>query len=196
MALHFSKKKGTNWTYRHQISGFDNSSSTFEVDEESIWLKKDGLLYQITLSTDLKRYVKIKTHKEITKRYSGFGGIQRINGKVYFQTKNHFFKYSKEQEQFFEDKTMSALFQKIPIVNLVYEDQLGNIWYTYGQGLGMLQKKDNRYQNSAAPFSNLTGELVSDYLSINTIDQKIFYWFNQWVGALQSRTGEQICNNT
>ena len=67
---------------------------------------------------------------------------------------------------------MSALFQKIPIVNLVYEDQLGNIWYTYGQGLGMLQKKDNRYQNSAAPFSNLTGELVSDYLSINTIDQK------------------------
>ena len=166
------EKKGTNWTYRHQISGFDNSSSTFEVDEESIWLKKDGLLYQMTLSTDLKQYVKIKTHKEITKRYSGFGGIQRINGKVYFQTKNHFFKYSKEQEQFFEDKTMSALFQKIPIVNLVYEDQLGNIWYTYGQGLGMLQKKDNRYQNSAAPFSNLTGELVSDNLSINTIDQK------------------------
>jgi hypothetical protein len=59
----------------------------------------------MTLSTDLKRYVRIKTHKEITKRYSGFGGIQRINGKVYFQTKNHFFKYSKEQEQFFEDKT-------------------------------------------------------------------------------------------
>ncbi|MCZ8227727.1 triple tyrosine motif-containing protein [Flavobacterium sp.] len=166
------EKKGSNWMYRHQISGFDHSSIFFEIDPETIWLKKDGLLYQMTLSQDLKSYAKIKIHKVIMQRYSGIGSIQRINNKVYFQTKNHFFKYSNEQEQFYEDKTLSKLFQKIPLVNLVYEDQLGNIWYTYGQGLGMLQKQNNRYHNCVAPFSNLTGELVSDYLSINAIDKK------------------------
>ena len=166
------EKKGNNWMYRHQISGFDYSTTAFEIDEKTVWLKKDGLLYQMTLSTDLKRYESLKTHKAITKHYSGIGSIQRIKGKVYFQTKNHFFTYSKEQEQFYEDKIISKLFQKIPLVNLVHEDQLGNIWYTYGQGLGVLQKQNNRYHNCVAPFSNLTGELVSDYLSINAIDQK------------------------
>jgi ligand-binding sensor domain-containing protein/DNA-binding CsgD family transcriptional regulator len=166
------EKKENHWMYRHQISGFDYSSSTFEIDEKTVWLKKDGLLYQMTLSTDLKSYESIKTHKALTKNYSGIGSIQRIKGKIYFQTKNHFFTYSKEQEQFYEHKIVSKLFQQIPLVNLVHEDQLGNIWYTYGQGLGMLQKLNNRYHNCAAPFSNLTGELVSDYLSINAIDQK------------------------
>lgn len=166
------EKKGAHWKFSHQIAGFDNASSHFEIDEETIWIIKDGLLHQMMLSDDLKRFTAIKTHRSISKQYKGITSIQRLKDKIYFQTQNHFFRYSNEQETFFEDKTVSLLFKKIPAVTLVYEDQLGNIWYTYGQGLGMLQKQNRSYVNNVAPFSNLTGELVHNFIAINAIDKE------------------------
>ena len=167
------EKNGDNWTYKNQIDGFKTSASTFEVDNENIWLKKDNQLYQMSLSQDLTRIQKIKIHKNISKQHKGVTSIQTLNGKIYFQTNNQFYKYSSDQELFFEDKQMSALFQKIPFATQIKQDRLGNIWYAYGNALGVLKKQSNNtYVNNVNSFSTLTGELVLDNISINTIDSK------------------------
>jgi ligand-binding sensor domain-containing protein/DNA-binding CsgD family transcriptional regulator len=166
----FEKTKN-GWEFKNEIAGFDKSTNAFEIDKDNLWLKKDDLLYQMQLSKDLTKFKKIKCFQEIVQGTKGIGSIQRFNDHIYFQTKNHFYKYSQEQGVFYEDKTVSALFKKIPLISSMSEDQLGNLWYTFNESMGVfLKSKNTTYKNSIAPFSNLTGNLVNNYLSINTVD--------------------------
>lgn len=167
-------KKGPNGIeFVNQVEGFDETTNTFEVelDKNYLWLKKDPYLYQMTLSSDLKRFDQIKKHTQISSKYKGIESLQYINKKIYFQVKNHFYRYSQEQESFFEDKKLSDLFENIPVINTLIEDFNGNLWYSYNESLGVLLKnKNGGYTRSQAPFSNLAGNLVNNYISVNTID--------------------------
>ena len=167
-------KKGANGIeYVNQVEGFDETTNTFEIalDENFLWLKKDPYLYQMALSDDLKRFDYIKKHTQLSSDYKGIGSLQVLNKKIYFQTKNHFYRFSKEQEAFFEDKKITQLFQGIPTINTLIEDAYGNLWYSYNESLGVLTKnKNGSFTKKEAPFSNLTGNLVNNYISVNTID--------------------------
>lgn len=163
------KKTPNGWLFKNKIKGFSKSLGSFEVDQKNIWSKKDNLAYQLKLSENLTLFESIKTYQNLSKTKKGIGSIQEINSKIYFQTNNHFYKYSSEQELFFEDKKFTNLFSKLPQVNNVTQDNYGNIWYIFNESLGLLMKinKDN-YKNIVAPFSKLTGNLVYNNLSINT----------------------------
>ena len=167
-------KKSTNGIeYVNQVEGFDETTNTFEIalDENFLWLKKAPYLYQMVLSDDLKRFDYIKKHTQLSSDYKGIGSLQVLNKKIYFQTKNHFYRFSKEQEAFFEDKKITQLFQGIPTINTLIEDAYGNLWYSYNESLGVLTKnKNGSFTKKEAPFSNLTGNLVNNYISVNTID--------------------------
>ncbi|MFG4001243.1 triple tyrosine motif-containing protein [Flavobacterium aquidurense] len=167
------KKSADGFEYSHQVAGFDETTNTFsiELDQDYLWLKKDPYLYQMRLSEDLKKFDYIKKHKNISSAYTGIGSLQHINNIVYFQTKNHFFRFSKEQETFFEDKKITALFKGIPPITTLIEDSQGSLWYAYNESLGVLTKNQNgTFTRKQAPFSNLSGNLVNNYISVNTID--------------------------
>ena len=167
------EKNSSGLKYLNQISGFDKPSNSFEIDEYYLWLKKDGLIYQMEISEDLTKFNSIKTYKNLSNSIKGIGSIQTINKSVYFQINNHFYKYSQDQDRFFEDQKISALFQNLPKIYSLTEDSLGNLWYVFKESLGMLSKtSDNNYKNIVVPFSILTGNIVNKYLSINTIDSK------------------------
>ncbi|MCV9929893.1 LuxR C-terminal-related transcriptional regulator [Flavobacterium sp. LS1R49] len=167
------KKTPSGIEFINQVEGFDETTNTFEIqlDENYLWLKKDPYLYQMTLSDDLKKFVFIKKHSQINPYYKGIGSLQQIEDKIYFQSKNHFFRYSKEQENFFEDKKLSALFSKVPSINTLKEDAYGNLWFAFNESLGVfIKNKNDNYTLKEAPFTNLTGNLVNNYISINTVD--------------------------
>ncbi|MBF4514793.1 regulator [Flavobacterium sp. ANB] len=167
------KKSPNGIEYVNQVEGFDQTTNTFEIelDENYLWLKKDPYLYQMVLSDDLKRFDYIKKHTQISTEYKGIESIQFLNKKIYFQVKNHFYRFSKEQESFFEDKKISQLFKDIPPINTLIEDSRGNLWYSYNESLGVLTKtKNGQFIKKQAPFSNLTGNLVNNYISVNTVD--------------------------
>lgn len=167
------EKKQNRWEYKNQIEGYSTSVGAFEIDNDNIWVKKDNLIYQMVLSNDLQKFQFVKTFQNLSNSIKGIGSIQKIKKNIYFQTSNHFFKYSKNNDSFYEDKKMSTLFKNIPKVNTIQEDQYGNIWYVFNQSLGALMKTGpNTYKNSIAPFSNFTGNLVYNYFSINTVDPK------------------------
>jgi DNA-binding CsgD family transcriptional regulator/ligand-binding sensor domain-containing protein len=167
-------EKGPNgWQYKHPIKGFSISVGAFEIDNENIWVKKDALIYQIMLSEEMQSFKSVKTHRGLSNTIKGIGSIQHLKNNTDFQTDNHFFTYSKNQNRFYEDKKMSELFKNIPKVNALQEDLYGNIWYVINQSLGVLMKTGTgQYKNSVAPFSNLTENLVYNHLSINTINPK------------------------
>ncbi len=157
--------------YKNQISGFDKSSTLFEFDDSYMWLKKDNDIYQMSISDDFKKFSTIKKITELTPDNVGINSLQKIKGVVYFQSDNHFFKYSKKQDTFYEDEKVSSLFLKLPAINSLSEDTHGNLWYTYNQSIGALMKNNlGGYKNVVTPFSNLSSRLLPDYLAMNTIN--------------------------
>jgi DNA-binding CsgD family transcriptional regulator len=157
----------------NHVEGFDETTNTFEIelDDTYLWLKKDPFIYQMKLSNDLKKFESIKKHSQLSPLYKGIGSLQKIQNKVYFQTKNHFFKYSKEMESFFEDKNMTRLFSKTPLIKTLIQDTYGNLWFAFNESLGVLTKgKNGNYVQNEKPFTNLTGNLVNNYISIHIID--------------------------
>lgn len=167
------EKKPTGWQFIRQINGFSKSVGEFEIDNESIWVKKDELIYQMILSNDFKHFKSIKTYPNLSNADKGIGSIQSIGNNVYFQTNNHFYKYSQNKKVFYEDKIVSDLFKNIPNINSLCEDNYGNLWYVFNESLGVLLKiSPDKYKNSVAPFSNLSGNLVKNNFSVNTINSK------------------------
>ncbi|MBF4470108.1 triple tyrosine motif-containing protein [Flavobacterium sp. HJJ] len=167
------KKKNNKFEFENSVAGFDEAANMLEtyLDEDFLWVKKNSVLYQMELSDDLKKFKKITIHPKISKKYNGIESIQKLNDKIYFQTKNHFFRYSKEQEIFFEDKKISSLFKNTHQLNRIIEDKIGNIWYRHNTLLGVLEKdKNGNYTKREAPFTNLSANLVTDYISINTVN--------------------------
>lgn len=175
------EKSGSGWNYKNQIEGFTKSASTFEVEPKSVWLKKDQFVYQMRFSTDFKKFNYVKTYESLDKSLNGIRSIQKLQNTLYFQTKNRFFKYSNENDSFTEDTNMSSRFKNLPIINYCFEDNSGNICYSFGESIGILLKTDSgEYKNIGSPFSNLTGNLVQNYESVNSINDR-----NMFIGLTE-----------
>ncbi|MFI0430468.1 triple tyrosine motif-containing protein [Mariniflexile sp. HMF6888] len=188
------KMTANGFEFINQVEGLYKSSISFELDNDYLWLKNGGLFYQMALSSDLKKFKSIKTIHNLSANDKGLGSIQKINNSIYFQTNNHFYNYSKEQDLFYEDKKMSQIFKDIPEIKALTEDTNGNLWYAFNESLGELKKNNNgSYTNIVAPFSNLTGNLVADFLSVNTIDPQ-----NIFIGLIDglAHYNSQLLNNT
>ena len=157
--------------FKNQIEGCDFSNNSFELDNSYLWLKKNEFIYQMELSDDLTNFTSIKTISQFTPSISGIGSLQKIDGVICFQSNNQFFKYSNDQDIFFEYKKLSSLFQDIPVIHTLTEDSQGNLWYVYDESIGVFMNdgKDN-FKNVSAEFLNLTGNFVQGHLSVNTID--------------------------
>lgn len=157
--------------YKNKIQSISKSSNIFEIDKDFLWFKKDELIYQIELSDDLKTAKSIKLYNHFSKQSSGIGSIQKISNKIYFQSNNIFYTYSKLKNNFIEDKIITNIFKSAPKVNEVKEDSSGNLWYFYNESVGVLMKTGtNKYKSTNTGLSNLTGNLVSNFTSIYTID--------------------------
>ena len=167
------QKKGNNWVVKNYVQGQNKSARTFEVQQKYVWLKKDELLYKMKLNENMTKFVSIKSYTNIGNLNKPIGSLQLIDGKILFQSENSFYNYSQEQDDFYLDKKITGLFTGLPRISSVFQDIDGNLWYVFKESLGMLKRsKNGTYKNIVSPFSNLTGNLVSDYVSINTINSK------------------------
>jgi ligand-binding sensor domain-containing protein/DNA-binding CsgD family transcriptional regulator len=167
------EKTSTGIKFRNKIEGIDKSSNSFEIDKDYLWLKKDQYIHQIALNNNLRKTNTVKTFTQFSEQNMGIGSLQTINNKVFFQSNNIFYTYSTTQGTFVEDAIMTKIFKFIPKIKKLTEDTNGNLWYFYNESMGALIKAgNNRYKHVITPFSSLTGKLVSNYMSINTIDSK------------------------
>jgi DNA-binding CsgD family transcriptional regulator/ligand-binding sensor domain-containing protein len=158
------------------IDGFYNSTLFFEIDDNFIWLLRDENLYKMTLNVKNKTFTAIDKISHLNSTKNKVNSLQKINGKVTFETNNQFYTFNNKENIFNEDLGLSNLFKNCLPVDYIKEDAIGNLWYTSNGSLGVLLKESlGSYKNSHTIFSNLTGNLVNDNLSINTHDaQNIF----------------------
>ncbi len=183
-------KKGINgWEFAHQIEGFYKSIGEFEIDGKNIWVIKDNLLYQIALNEGYENFKNIRTYQNLSKTDKGIISVQQLKNKIYFKTKNHFYRYSQNSDVFYEDQKASNSFKPILSASITREDNYGNIWYINNRGLGVLTKKTkDNYTNSTAPFLNFTQNLVLNNLSVNNINpENIFIGLTEGMAHYNSK---------
>lgn len=188
-------EKGTDgWQFANQIEGFYKSVGDFEIEEKTIWVKKDNLIFKIALNDGYKNFNDIKTYKNLTKTDKEIPSIHKLRNTVYFKTNKHFYKYSQNSNVFYEDKIAENLFKSILDATITREDNFGNIWYTNTHGLNVLMKKDkDNYTNVSAPFLNLTQDLVFNNLSINTINsENIFIGLTEGLAHYNSKSAKDF----
>jgi ligand-binding sensor domain-containing protein/DNA-binding CsgD family transcriptional regulator len=187
------RKTSSGWNFVNQIEGIQSSSSMFEIDYQTVWLKKDELLYRLIINDDLKRFSSTVIYKNLAPTTRGITSIQKLDEKVYFQSNNVFYRFSTEQDLFFKDQKMTNIFRGLPPARNIMQDSVGNIWYIFNESLGLLRRNpDGSYKNIIYPFSSLTGNLVSDYLSVTTVNKN-----NIFIGltnGLAHYDGEHISN--
>lgn len=190
------KKVSNNWQFTNQIEGIYGHPYSFEIDNKYIWYKKDDLIYRLTLSKNMKKFETIKTFKNMSNSDKGIGSIQSINNIIYFQTNNHFYTYSSNKELFIANKTLSNLFKNIPKIKSLNEDSNGNLWYVFNESLGALMKNQNgSYKNVVSPFSNFTGNLVTDFFSVNTFNaENIFIGLTDGLAHYNSKQKKNYNN--
>lgn len=184
------EKTSNKWQFINQVKGFSKSVGDFEIDDKYIWVIKDDLLYQIELDENLQKFKSIHTHNKLSDADKGIASIQHLRGEIYFQTNNHFYKYSKDKNAFYKDIVVSNLFKKTTKITTVFEDTYGNIWYINKESLRVLMKKNNHnYTNVVAPFLNLTQNLVNNKLSITAIDpENIFIGLTEGMAHYNSKS--------
>ncbi len=187
--------KGENgWQFSHQIEGFYKSVGEFDIDNKSIWVKKDDLLYKIALNSGYKNFKDIKTYLNLSKNDTGVFSVQKLKNTIYFKTENYFYKYSENSNVFYIDKIATKLFEPLLGASSIREDQYQNIWYAKNTGLGVLMKsKNNIYTKIESPFYNLTQDLVLNNLSVNTINsENIFLGFTQGLAHFNSKSSKEF----
>lgn len=188
-------EKGTEgWQFVNQIEGFYKSVGDFEIDEKTIWVKKDNLIFNIALSTGYKSFKNIKTYQRLTETDKGIPSIHKLRNTVYFKTNKHFYKYSQNSNVFYEDKVAGILFKSITDAMITREDIAGNIWYTNANGLGVLMKKNkDNYTNITAPFLHLTQDLVFNNLSVNTVNpENVFIGLTEGLAHYNSKLSKDF----
>jgi DNA-binding CsgD family transcriptional regulator/ligand-binding sensor domain-containing protein len=165
------EKTSSGIIYRHEIQGIIKSSHIFEVDKDFLWFKKDEFMYQIELSTDLKSAKSIRLYKQFSKNNPSIGSIQKINNKIHFESNNIFYNFSKLKNTFIEDQNLTSIFKTIPKIIEIKEDTIGNLWYFFNESIGVLIKTgQNKYRPTTKGLVSLSGNLVKNFTSINTID--------------------------
>ena len=165
------EKSDTGLEYRFKVKGLDVSSKDFQLDEDYLWLKRDEYLYQLKLDNSLTGFTIENTIVNLKGDGTAITTLQKLNNEIYFISNNHFYTFSKTQNSFVENSKLTELFEDLPVINVIVEDKFGNLWYSYNESMGvMMKRKDNKYVNVSDAFSNLTGNLVTNYLPINMID--------------------------
>jgi DNA-binding CsgD family transcriptional regulator/archaellin len=188
------EKGADGWQFVNQIEGFYKSVGDFEIEEKTIWVKKDNVVYNLALNNGYKSFKNIRTYNNLSDNDKGIATIHKIRNSIYFKTNKHFYKYSQNSNIFYEEKNGGNLFKSLIGAAITREDTYGNIWYTNASGLGVLIKKDkDNYTNSTAPFLHLTQDLVLNNLSVNTVNpENIFIGLTEGLAHYNSKLSKDF----
>lgn len=169
------EKNGPNFQLVKQLTGVGKTSKDFFVENNSIWFIDNQKLKRINLSKKFTTSPEVQVYSYLTTKNNAPQVIASIAKQVTFLANNKCFYFDYKSEKFIENKTKSSLFKNLPNLNFLYEDQFQNIWYGHSNTIGALKKTTTGFENDFSQFSELDGDLVSNYLSISCVDSNNYF---------------------
>lgn len=182
--LEVYEKKGNSWRFRNKVSGFDESSRSFEIDENNIvWVCHGNKgLYKLVLSEDLSRTEEVE-NVSVSQGFSSdyFNDLARIEGSLVFAGENHVYRYNPLVRKLERYDELNAIISNNVMISKIGQQPNGNIWIVNDDIIEVLIKQsDGTFIKDATRFSKLKGQLIGSYE---------FFWryddLNYFIGTQQ-----------
>ncbi|QMU28270.1 ligand-binding sensor domain-containing protein [Adhaeribacter radiodurans] len=178
------KKEAGKLVFVRKISGFQESSRVMEEDEfGNIWVGHvyKGI-YKLKLSESLDKVQNLKFYNNRHGFPSNlFINVFKINNQLVFTGESGIYQYNKQKDRFEENEEFSKYFDKNTHIRKLIQDREGNIWFSAGDEMGVLQKRgDGTYTIEIKTFNKLAGRLVSRFeLIAHYNDSTVFIGTNE-----------------
>ncbi len=106
--LYILDKTGTEWTVRNKIDGFDNSSRSFEVSDQTILVNHEYEgIFQIEVDSDFNHVKQINFDSLLRGSNSS---ITKYNNKIYYAYRLGVFQYDENTKGFERDSILSSIY--------------------------------------------------------------------------------------
>lgn len=161
--------------FQWRIKGFEESSRVIELDDEgNIWIAHGYLgLYKIKLTADLRRTEKIEFYNSKNGFPSDvFINVFKVNNELVFPSERGIYAYNRKKNYFEPHEQYNNLISKTNHTRKLVEDKEGNIWFSSGDEMGVLKKRDGgtNYEITKTIFNKLQRRLVGGFEHIASYD--------------------------
>jgi DNA-binding CsgD family transcriptional regulator/ligand-binding sensor domain-containing protein len=168
------EKKGLFWTYKNELSGYDQSSHYLEQDAGGfIWISHGYKgLFRIKPDDALRRIEDIRFYNSRNGLPSDLGNtVFKLKSGIAAGTQKGIYRYNETTKTFEPDVQFNQLLPGIQQIDYLNQDNAGNIWYYNNQQLGVLRfQEDGTYTNITAPFLELSGMVIPAFGHVNVFD--------------------------
>jgi len=188
--------------FKRKLAGFNESSRVFEEDEAgNIWVTHGYKgVYKIKLSAALDKITQLDFYDSRHGFPSKlFINVFRINKHLVFTGETGIYAYNAAQNRFVKHPKFSKLFEPNKHIRKLIQDKDGNIWFSVGEGMGVLRKRANEsYEAEKNTFNRLDGRLVAGFEHLAFYDnQNVFIGIDEGFvhynpSIRQSKNPEQI----
>lgn len=168
------EKKGKYYSFRNQVSDYDQSSHYLHTDETgNIWISHGYKgIFCITPDENLGKVKKMSFYNHQQGLPSDMSNaLFKIRSKIVITTPRGIYRFSEQENRFYPDTLFNQMIPGIKQVDYLSEDPSGNIWYYNDQKVGVLRlQEDGSYKNIHAPFVELTGKIILPFGHVNVIN--------------------------
>ena len=161
------KMEAGKMVFIRKIAGLEESARVMEEDETgTIWVAHGYKgIYRLKLSAGLDKVQKLDFYNAKHGFPSNlFINVFKINNRLVFTGERGIYQFNEKRNRFEEDEELSKYFAKNTHIRKLLPDQEGNIWFSEGDEMGVLQKQDNgAFAIEKKTFNKLEGQLVGGF---------------------------------
>lgn len=165
---------GQSWKFVDTIEGFTESSRLLaEGTDGKLWMSHGYKgVYKMTLSDSLDKVLNYHYYNSQNGLPTdNFINLMAVDNGLIYTSPNGIYTYNEETDSFEPSAYYDELFGNQQSVNYILEDDYHNLWYTATDGPGVLRfQEDGTYSKVSAPFTKLSGRLISGFQHIYVAD--------------------------
>ncbi len=176
-SIYKSENNGQSWVFIKKLQGFDESSRIFEEDKSgNIWISHAYKgLFKISLSDDLNEI------KNITRFDTSHGlptdlfiNVSKIKDELVFSTPKGIFRFDNLTNRFKAHDDFNEIFGPNRNVHRLFEDEMGNIWFSIDKEFGVLKVKEGTVLNRMETlyFNQLHEQIVDGFEHVYALNEK------------------------
>lgn len=169
------EKKGTTWTYRNELKGFNQSSHYFAMDETGdLWISHGYKgIFRIRADSAWRSVIQSRFYGEKDGLPSSIGNnLFKIQSGIVVTTRKGIYRYNEKSGNFMPDDQFYRLIPNGKLFDYIMQDDGGNIWYYHDHQPGVLRlQEDGTLKNITAPFLELKGQVIPSYGHIDPLDE-------------------------
>jgi len=164
------QREGKNWVFYREIEGFSESSRHFYIDHlKNIWVAHGYRgLFKLTPDEGFQKINNVDIiRNQLGLPYELPYNMNVIDNQMVISSREGIFKFDYAENRFKPHPQLSNIFQGKGFVNILQQDDNGNLWYFMDDYMGLMRRlEDGTFRDVTSPFSRVNQFLLPAFQNI------------------------------